>query len=144
MSISRRKLLRNGGLLSAAAAVSALMPSTLRAAAFTSNSTTSGLTQKVLDSLLNSAFKVVSFKGDEPTVYLTLVKVKSIASEPESAHACSGFILQFWGGSSEGIKQGLYTLTSQNNSALAPFKLLLVPAEKQSRAYHGVIYKMTK
>jgi hypothetical protein len=147
MSISRRELLRHGSLLSAVAAVSALIPSKLRAAAFTgapSGASTAGLPpESDFTALLGTSFEVVNDETNTASpVWLTLTKVKTIESPAKSASVCKGFVLQFWGGSYDELPQSTYTITSGANKKLPPFKLVLVPSVRKSRAYHAVIYNL--
>ena len=141
MSISRRNLLRNGGLLSAAAAFSALLPLKLRAL---TGSSAPGLSLSLFQSLINTHFKVVSTNQKQPAVYLTLTQANQIQSGPKSSEACAGYILQFWGGNFGELKQDLYTITSLKDTALPPFNLLLVPGIKHAREYHAVIFNLVK
>jgi hypothetical protein len=143
MSISRRELLRHGGLLSAVAAVSALLPSQLRAAAFTNTSSVGTPPEAVFLALQGTSFEFVNdSKKTASPVWLTLVHVKPIGSPAKSARTCKGYVLQFLGGNYDELPQAVYTITSEANKKLAPFKLLIVPAERKSRVYHAVIYNL--
>jgi hypothetical protein len=135
MSISRRDLLEQVCLFSAAATVSALVPAKLQAVV----PLRTGLNEQTFSSLIKSDFKISGGKLPSP-VLLTLDHVQTIQSPRQSSRECRGFILGFSGGPNEQMPQDIYTLTSGTKSALAPFNLLLVPSP--DRTYHATFYSL--